>query len=70
MKFHFEIINKVGTGSVYNVHMYAIYEGSDCAENLDAVLQPYRDDFIKIQNNSFELCGHKIKLFVGGRYSF
>ena len=39
MKFHFEIANC--GGSVFDVHMFSMYEGSDCVENMAKVLAPY-----------------------------
>ena len=33
MKFHFEIINCKDSGSVYNVHIFAMFEGADCRES-------------------------------------
>ena len=34
MKFHFEVINCSNAGSVYNVHIFAMYEGSDSHSNI------------------------------------
>ena len=33
MTLHFEVINSKDAGSVYNVHIYAMYEGSDCCHD-------------------------------------
>ena len=38
MKFHFEVINSKNVGSVYNVHICAMYEGADCHQNMTLVL--------------------------------
>ena len=49
MKFHFEVVNDISYGSVFNVHMFSLYEGSDCSTNLYKVLQSYREAFRKLQ---------------------
>ena len=38
MKFHFEVIICEGSGCVYNVHIFAMYEGSDCHQNMARLL--------------------------------
>ena len=37
MKSHFEVINCSNAGSVYNVHIFAMYEGSDSHSNMALV---------------------------------
>ena len=37
MKFHFEGINFTNAGSVYNVHIFSMYEGSDSHSNMALV---------------------------------
>ena len=41
MKFHFEVINCSNAGSVYNVHIFAMYEGSDSHSNMALVLPKF-----------------------------
>ena len=38
MKFHFEVINCSNAGSVHNVHIFAMYQGSDSHSNMALVL--------------------------------
>ena len=38
MKFHFEVINCSNAGSIYNVHIFAMYEVSDSHKNMVLVL--------------------------------
>ncbi|XP_065657516.1 uncharacterized protein LOC124812778 [Hydra vulgaris] len=35
MKFHFEVVNSKSSGSVYDVHLFCMYQGSDCRENIE-----------------------------------
>ena len=41
MKFHFEIINCKDSGSVYNVHIFAMYKGADSCQNMAKVLRKF-----------------------------
>ena len=70
MKFHFEIINCKDSGSVYNVHIFAMYEGADSRQNMAKVLRKFSRDIEELQRESFSLCGHKVKIFLGGDYHF
>ena len=40
-KVHFEVINCSNAGSVYNVHIFAMYEGSDSHSNMVLVLPKF-----------------------------
>nr|XP_047135613.1 uncharacterized protein LOC124812718 [Hydra vulgaris] len=33
MKFYFEVVNSKSSGSVYDVHLFCMYQGSDCRKN-------------------------------------
>ena len=70
-KFHFEILNSTESGSVYEVHLFSMYEGADFSENIATVLYPYpfREQFWRL-NLSVVIDGHKIDLFLGGDFKF
>ena len=69
VKFHFEVANMHKT-CVFDVHMFCIYfGGSDCSENIDTVLRPYRQDLIDLQNG-FDLFGYKVEVVLGGDFLF
>ena len=70
MKFHFEVINSKDGGSVYNVHIYAMYEGSDCRKNMTLVLLIFFAYIETLQSEEFLLCGYKVKVFLGGDFKF
>ena len=61
MKFHFEVVNSFRTGSVFNVHIFALYEASDCIENMAKVLLPYYRDIQKMRCENFRMCGSFFK---------
>ena len=65
MKFPFEIINCKDSGSVYNVHIFAMYEGADSRQNMAKVLQKFSQDIEKLQSESFSPCRHKVEIFLG-----
>ena len=44
MKFHFEIINCKDSGSVYEDHIFAMYEGADACQNMAKVLRKFSRD--------------------------
>ena len=66
MKFHFEVINSSDAGSVFNVHIIAMYEGSDCYQNMAQVLLPFHEALVRLQSDEFSICGHKVKVFLRG----
>ena len=70
MKFHFEVINCSNASSVYNVHIFAMYEGSDSHSNMALVLPKFFEAIERLQSEEFSLLGHKVKVFLGGDYHF
>ena len=66
MKFHFEVIGTKSVVSVYDVHIFAMYKGSDSGENMEKVLAPFQECLKKIQADEFHLDGHCVKVFFGG----
>ena len=65
MNFHFEVINCSNPGSVYNVHIFAMYEGSDSHSNMALVLPKFFEAIERLQSEEFSLLGHKVKVFLG-----
>ena len=63
MKFHFEVINCSNAGSVYNVHIFAMYEGSDSHSNMALVLPKFFEAIERLQSEEFSLIGHKVRYF-------
>ncbi|XP_065639825.1 uncharacterized protein LOC136072566 [Hydra vulgaris] len=70
MKFHFEVVNSKSSGSVYDVHLFCMYQGSDCRENIALVLGHYANDIKRIQSSDFKLKGKIVRLFLGGDFHF
>ena len=70
MKFHYKIIKCKDSGSVYNVHIFVMYEAADSCQNKAKVLQKYLRDIEEMQIERFSLRGHKVKIFLGGAYHF
>ena len=66
MKFYFEVINCMNAGSVYNVHVFAMYEGSDSHSNMALVLPKFFDAIERLQSEEFSVLGHKVKVFLWG----
>ena len=66
MKFHFEIANC--GGSFFDVHMFSMYEGSDCVENMAKVLAPYHKVICDMQKQDLRINGHKVKVFLGADF--
>ena len=62
MKFHFEVINCSNAGSVYNLHIFAMCEGSDAHSNMALVLPKFFETIEKLQIEEFALIGHKVKV--------
>ena len=69
MKFHFEVINCSNAGSVYNVHIFAMYEDSDSHSNMALVL-PKSFEAIERLQSEFSLISHKVKVILGVDYHF
>ena len=69
MKFHFEVINCSNAGSVYNVHIFAMYEDSDSHSNMALVL-PKSFEAIERLQSKFSLISHKVKVLLGVDYHF
>ena len=70
MKFHFEIINCKDSGSVYYLHIFAVYEGADSRQNMAKALQKFLRDSEEMQSLRFPLYRHKVKIILGGDYHF
>ena len=60
MKFHFEVIGNQSIVSVYDVHIFAMYKGSDCAENMEKVIASFQTVLREIQADGFRLDGHRV----------
>ena len=63
MKFHFEIISCKDSGSVYNVHIFAMYEGADSRQNMAKVLRMVLRDIEELQRESFFYVGIRLRYF-------
>ena len=70
MKFHFDSINCKDSSSVYNVHIFATYEGADSCQYMAKVLRNFSRDIEEMQNERFSLYGHEVKIFLGGDCHF
>ncbi|XP_065684005.1 uncharacterized protein LOC124813660 [Hydra vulgaris] len=70
MKFHFEVVNSKSSGSVYDVHLFCMYQGSDCRENIALVLGHFANNIKRIQSSDFKLKGKIVRLFLGGDFHF
>ena len=60
MKFQFEVINCSNASSVYNVYVFAMYEGSDSHSNMDLVLPKFYEAIERLQIEEFSYIEHKI----------
>ena len=58
------------SGAVYNIHIFAMYEGADSHQNMAKVLQNVLRDNEKMQSEKFSLCEHKVKVVLVGDYHF
>uniref|UniRef100_A0A7M5VGC9 Uncharacterized protein n=1 Tax=Clytia hemisphaerica TaxID=252671 RepID=A0A7M5VGC9_9CNID len=70
VKFYFEVICGQTKLSVYDVHVFSMYEGSDCYENLHTVFEPFQVEIRRIQEDDFRLDGHPVKVLLGGDFHF
>ena len=69
MKFHFEKICNQSIVSVYDVHIFAIFKGSDCAENMGKVIAPFQTVLQEIQADGFCLV-IELRFFWGAIFVF
>ena len=56
--------------AVYNVHIFAMYEGSDSHGNMALVIPKLFEAIERLQSEEFSLIRHKVKVFLGGDYHF
>ena len=68
MKFHFQICHP--ETSVFDVHIFCMYEGSDCPANMRRALNCFITDFTKMVEPDFRLGGHKVQFLLGGDFKF
>ena len=68
MKFHFEICHP--SSSVFYIHLFCMYEGTDCLENMTKVLGKFVGAFQAIADPGFKLRGRKVEFFLGGDFKF
>ena len=68
MKFHFQICHP--ETSVFDVHIFCMYEGSDCPANMRRALNCFITDFTKMVEPDFRLDGHKVQFLLGGDFKF
>ena len=68
MKFHFEIWHP--SSSVFDIHLFCMYEGSDCLENMTKVLGKFAGAFQAMADPGFKLRGRKVEFFLGGDFKF
>ena len=59
MKFHFEIINGTSTGSIFNVHVFCLYEGADIPENMWQLFDSYRHVISEMLSDCYRINGKK-----------
>ena len=67
MKFYFEVISCSNDGSVCNVYIYTVYEGSDSHSSMALFLPKRYEAIERLQGE--ELVERKAKLFLGGDYN-
>ena len=68
MKFHFQICHP--ETSVFDVHIFCMYEGSDCPANMRRALNCFITDFTKMVGPDFRLGGHMVQFLLGGDFKF
>ena len=61
MKFHFQIFHP--ETSVFDVHVFCMFEGSDSPENMAKVLENYSSAFQCMADPNFRIQGHKVEFF-------
>ena len=47
-----------------------MYEGADSHQNVAKILQNFSWDIEEMQSERLSLCGHKVKILLGGDYHF
>ena len=70
MKYHFEIVNGMGSGAVESVHLYCMFEANDTVENMQKVWSFYHAQVEEMQKEGYVLCGKFVYVFLGGDYHF
>jgi hypothetical protein len=71
MKFHFEVkIPDLPAGSVFDVHVFAMYEASEHPDNIRKVLGRFSRAVTEMHQEDYRLDGHKVKNMLGGDYKF
>ena len=68
MKFHFQICHL--ETSVFDVHVFCMFEGSDSPENMSKVLEKYSSAFQCMADPNFRIQGHKVEFFLGGDFKY
>ena len=66
MKFPSEVISCSNAGSVYNVHIFAMYEGSNSHSNMALLLPKCFEAIERLQSEKFSLIRYKVKVFLRG----
>ena len=61
MKFHFQICHP--ETSVFDVHVFCMFEGSDSPENMSKVLEKYSSAFQCMADPNSRIQGHKVEFF-------
>ena len=70
MKFTLQILNSKNVGSVFNVKVYALYEGLDNYGNMAQVSSKFFKEYLALQNDNCRIGGHGVKVFLGGDFKF
>ena len=70
MIFRFEVISCSNAGSVCNVFIFTMYEGSDSHSNMALVLPKKYETIERLHSEEFPLIGRTVKVFLGGDYHF
>ena len=68
MKFHFEIVSPNIPGTAHNVHVFAMYDGYDGAENMSKTLSPFWHIIKNMQEPDFTIAGHKVQVLFNGDF--
>ena len=61
MKFHFQTCHP--ETSVFDVHVFCMFEGSDTPENMSKVLEKYSSAFQRMADPNSRIQGHKVEFF-------
>ena len=68
--FLVEIVNSAIAGSVDNVHIYCMFEATDCIDNTWKLWLPFREEIKGMQKDGFQINGKEVKIFLGGDYHY